>query len=151
MEYPESTILAARKKGYKDVSKYVAACKRYRDKRKENKDYIQKQKDYKKSKRVDSDPWYNPTDAWVRSIKKLYGITEEEYLEMYESQGGVCKICGMAETSTHRKVVKRLAVDHCHTTGKIRGLLCASCSTGLGLFRDTPDLLIKASNYLKEN
>ncbi len=59
---------------------------------------------------------------------KLYGITLEQYEEMLEAQGGVCKICG-DPPPTGRK--KYLSVDHCHQTGRVRGLLCTQCNTRL--------------------
>lgn len=78
-------------------------------------------------------------------LKKNYGITQEEYDEKLVYQQGGCKICGLASET------KKLAVDHCHTTGKIRDLLCGPCNTGLGLFQDNPELLMLAADYLKEH
>ena len=79
-------------------------------------------------------------------LRSRYGITEGEYTTMLEGQGGGCKICGSAcETG------RRLAVDHCHKSGKVRGLLCASCNIGLGKFKDSPELLASALKYLQEN
>jgi hypothetical protein len=78
-------------------------------------------------------------------LKKNYGITQEEYDEKLVYQQGGCKICGLASKT------KKLAVDHCHTTGKIRDLLCGPCNTGLGLFQDNPELLMLAADYLKEH
>lgn len=75
---------------------------------------------------------------------KKYGITPEEYAELLFLQGGVCKICG-----GQSKGDRRLAVDHCHTTGKIRGLLCNTCNAGLGQFGDNVELLRKAITYLE--
>lgn len=151
MEYPESTILAAQKKGYKDVDKFVASRKRYAEKRKNNVEYNQRQSDYKRNKRKESDPWYKPNDAWAKSLKRLYGIDQSEYERMFEEQRGLCKICGNSETSRYKGVIKRLAVDHCHSSGRVRGLLCSHCNRGLGLFKDTPDFLFKAIKYLEEN
>lgn len=76
-------------------------------------------------------------------LKMRFGITVEDYTAILAAQGGVCKICGKTQN-------KRLAVDHCHVTGIIRGLLCANCNTGLGLFLDDPELLDKAIGYLNE-
>lgn len=83
-------------------------------------------------------------------LKKLYGITLEEYERMHEAQGGVCAICKCAELKKHKITgeVMMLAVDHDHTTGKIRGLLCSQCNHGLGNFRDSRSLLQAASAYL---
>ncbi len=77
-------------------------------------------------------------------LKRKFGISFEEYHKMLAAQKGVCKICGQVEN------YKLLAVDHCHTTGHIRGLLCGSCNRGIGYFRDSQDLLLKAIEYLNE-
>jgi hypothetical protein len=73
---------------------------------------------------------------------KKYGWTVERYNEVLEEQDYRCKICGKYPNKT------ALAVDHCHETGKVRGLLCTKCNTGLGLFCDSPELLIKAFRYI---
>lgn len=78
-------------------------------------------------------------------FKKQYGITIEQYQEMLTAQGGGCAICG---TKTPSNRTKYFAVDHCHTTGKVRGLLCTKCNRGLGLFNDRTDLLKLATTYL---
>jgi hypothetical protein len=75
-------------------------------------------------------------------LKKKYGITDETYAEMLESQGGRCAICA-------RGCRRRLAVDHCHATGRVRGLLCASCNLGIGKFGDSPELLLAAAIYVE--
>jgi hypothetical protein len=74
------------------------------------------------------------------SIKKRYGLSLDDYEAMFEAQEGKCKIC-----KTESLV---LAIDHCHSTGKIRGLLCDRCNHGLGHFKDDINLLIKAIEYL---
>lgn len=76
------------------------------------------------------------------SLKVKYGISDNTYNKMLVSQGGVCKICGMKDT-------KRLSVDHCHSTGKVRGLLCTKCNTGIGLLQDNSKLLSIAAEYLR--
>jgi len=78
-------------------------------------------------------------------LTRKYDITLAEYEEMHEAQEGVCAICFEPETG------KMLAVDHCHTTGAIRGLLCSHCNTALGKFRDDPARLQSAINYLQEH
>lgn len=76
-----------------------------------------------------------------------YGLTETEYYDKLIEQNHKCLICGVDEAeSTHRT----LAVDHCHATGKIRGLLCGMCNKGLGHFKDNKELLLKAVAYLEE-
>ena len=75
-------------------------------------------------------------------IKKAYGITIDEYEEIEKNQGGVCAICNGKNND------RRLAVDHCHTTGKVRGLLCGNCNRGIGYFKDSKILLEKTIKYL---
>ncbi len=82
-------------------------------------------------------------------LKQTYKLTLEQYDEMLEKQGGVCAICGKAEVMVHQNgSVKRLAVDHNHDTGQIRGLLCARCNAALGQFGDNIEHLRSAINYL---
>lgn len=78
-------------------------------------------------------------------FKKQYGISLEQYAEMLENQGGGCAICGATKPSERTKY---FAVDHCHSTGKVRGLLCSKCNRGLGLFNDKPERLKAAAKYL---
>ncbi len=77
---------------------------------------------------------------------KRYGITLEDYDKIYDSQNGCCAIC-----NRHQQALKRLlAVDHCHTTGEIRGLLCHSCNLLLGFANDNAEVLTKAISYLNK-
>ncbi len=81
---------------------------------------------------------------------RWYGITIEDYDQMFEIQKGKCAICGT--TRPHfRKNVKHFNVDHNHETGTVRGLLCNTCNRGLGLFRDNVGLIGKAFQYLTNN
>lgn len=86
--------------------------------------------------------------SWKHNIKKNYGITPEDYYDMLDEQEGKCKIC-----STHIDDIDKhvLYVDHDHNTGNVRGLLCQQCNTGLGMFRDRQDLLLKAKEYLDDS
>ena len=76
-------------------------------------------------------------------LKKNYGITPEDYDEMLEAQSGVCAICEQNCGSG-----RRLAVDHNHATGAVRGLLCTKCNTSLGNANDDPQILIAMAMYL---
>lgn len=91
----------------------------------------------------------SPDNVKHTALKKMYGIHLDEYDRMYAAQNGVCKICGRPETSVIRGKLISLAVDHCHTTGKIRGLLCHHCNKALGGFKDDVTLLERAISYLK--
>lgn len=82
-----------------------------------------------------------------RSLKNLYGMTEVDYDNMLERCGHKCEICG----KPHKKEkMKCLHIDHCHKTGKVRGLLCNSCNRGMGWLGDDKSRLQKAINYLNE-
>ena len=88
----------------------------------------------------------NMAKHWNRA-KKIYNCTQNEYEQMYEDQGGVCAICGRPET---RKRLKRLSIDHDHSTGEVRALLCSDCNAGLGRFGDDPERLRSAAAYLEK-
>lgn len=92
-------------------------------------------------------------ELYNRQAKRLYGITSHEYAEMMAKQGGVCAICLHPETRKSRTEgqVCRLAVDHCHSTGTIRQLLCHSCNTGIGKFQDSIELMKAAIQYLEKH
>lgn len=78
-------------------------------------------------------------------MKRNYGLNFADYEARLSEQNGVCAIC-KSEPPKHHK--KRLNIDHCHTTGRVRGLLCDACNRALGLFKDSPDLMHKAISYL---
>lgn len=75
--------------------------------------------------------------------ERLYGLSRDEYNELLTDQNGACAICGRLSED------RALAVDHDHASGSIRGLLCAPCNTGLGVFRDDQLLLQRAIAYLE--
>ena len=79
-----------------------------------------------------------------RRIKHLYGVSREEYDLRVHQQQGCCAICG-TETAWN------LAVDHCHETNRIRGLLCNTCNRALGLFKDSPTIIHNAYEYLNNS
>jgi hypothetical protein len=80
------------------------------------------------------------TNLWAH-----YRMTPEDYELMLHFQGGCCKICGSSDPKMRGA---RFHVDHCHTTGKIRGLLCGPCNVGLGAFSDDTGTLEAAIRYL---
>lgn len=90
----------------------------------------------------------NNIDRWKElDLQKKYGIGLKKYNAILLEQEGNCKICGTNQS----EFKKSLAVDHCHKTKKIRGLLCGPCNTGLGSYRDNIELLRKAIKYLQYN
>ena len=91
----------------------------------------------------------NPSKANSASrkykLKRDYGLTPEKYDLMLEAQGYKCAMCGTDKPGGKG----RFAVDHCHSTMKVRGLLCTLCNLGLGAFQDDTDLMQKAIAYVK--
>lgn len=84
-------------------------------------------------------------DRWDAMIRRTYGITLEEYHTILKEQDYGCKLCGKSEEEEGR----RLAIDHCHSSGKVRGILCSDCNIGLGKFKDNLEVLQKAIDYLE--
>ena len=82
-------------------------------------------------------------------LMKTYGITYEEYMDMYKQFGGRCHICRQVGFKIDKHQKLDLAVDHCHSTGKVRGMLCHNCNRGLGLFQDNTEYLTEAVRYLE--
>lgn len=76
-------------------------------------------------------------------LKRKYGITPDDYDNMFYAQDGACAIC-----REEPKAETRLHVDHDHNTSAVRGLLCGTCNKGIGLFRDSRQLLFQAVEYL---
>lgn len=89
----------------------------------------------------------NPEKSWTNNIKRLFGLTVDDYQAMFEKQGGRCAICGKHQTEMGR----RLYVDHNHTTGKVRALLCQHCNTALGFVDDNEGTLQKMIDYLRRH
>ena len=84
-------------------------------------------------------------------LKQKYGITRKDRDEMYAEQDGKCVICKDNLTFAWNHSKASAAVDHCHTSGKVRGLLCMNCNMGLGKFQDNPEFLRNAADYLEDN
>jgi len=82
---------------------------------------------------------------WSAHIRKTLGITPEVYEKLFKEQDGKCAICGSPDPNGNRK---RFCIDHCHATNNVRGLLCVSCNSGLGYFKDKTTLLDSAVKYL---
>lgn len=82
-------------------------------------------------------------------LRSQYGITEKDYQALLARQGGVCALCGEENQQPKNKPWRRLAVDHCHKTGCVRGLLCTKCNTSLGNLGDTIEGLERALAYVR--
>ena len=84
--------------------------------------------------------------TWKSRIKRTYGISEEEYLNLYLDQDGKCAVC--------KEIIelrgKQTHIDHDHETLEVRGLLCHGCNTAIGLFKENKETMKNAINYLSE-
>lgn len=78
------------------------------------------------------------------NLKRTYGITLDDWNEMFNNQGGCCAICGK-----HQSTSKRFHVDHNHTTGQVRGLLCSQCNTALGLLYEDEQIIKRTLKYIR--
>jgi hypothetical protein len=88
----------------------------------------------------------------AKARAKRYGLAPERHAAMEAEQGGVCAICRRPERAVGGRrgtTVMSLAVDHDHTSGVVRGLLCSACNAGLAWFRDDEDSLASAIEYLR--
>ena len=83
-------------------------------------------------------------------VARVRGLTVEQYDQMVIDQNNKCAICGLEETRKSRTegMTTRLVIDHCHKTNFVRSLLCSECNTGLGKFKDSPELFDKAKEYI---
>lgn len=130
---------AANRKWYENnTEKHRAACARWQAAN------LEKALAYKKQYREATREKYRY--YWrKRDLKRKFGMTTEDYGNMLLGQDGLCAICWKPAESN-----RDFAVDHCHVSGKIRGLLCQPCNVSIGQFHDDPNLLLRASAYLKE-
>ena len=89
-------------------------------------------------------------DAYIRNyiLTTKYGITTEQYNDMFSKQGKVCAICGSANSGYGN--TKCMPVDHDHKTGKVRAIICRPCNVTLGEVKDNPDLLRRLADYLEK-
>lgn len=75
-----------------------------------------------------------------KNLRRRYGIGLVEYEALLESQGGLCAIC--------QQPLEKVHVDHCHTSGEVRGLLCPQCNSGIALLREDPRIINAAARYV---
>jgi hypothetical protein len=87
----------------------------------------------------------NGVERSYMTIRQKYGITLDDYISMFESQEGVCAICKELEYG------KLLVVDHDHSSGRVRGLICYRCNNGLGSVKDSIETLVSMIDYLEKN
>lgn len=90
-------------------------------------------------------------------LKRIYGITLEDYDALLASQGGKCAICGGSDPKGHigwrggQKKAEHMHIDHDHATGAVRGLLCADCNKAIGLLHEDPAIMKKAIEYIERH
>lgn len=130
------------KRGHRAVCKECDA-KSNKEWRVDNKDY----KDIKDRLWKENNPDKVRNSYYKYNLKRKFNLTEEAYNDMLKEQGGCCAICNTLQCATGY----RFAVDHCHTSGKIRGLLCQACNTAIGKLKDDVFLLKKAIAYLEKD
>jgi hypothetical protein len=96
----------------------------------------------------------NPEVRWAKHLMDNFGITPDDYKRMFAAQNGLCAICNRPENASHKArkngEKRRLAVDHCHGSTKVRSLLCTNCNTALGALDDNLDLFRKAIAYIED-
>jgi len=126
------------KKGY--FEPYCGDCKRtiQREWSRNNKDKI---KNYKKT--FYPYDWIKRRDYW---FKRKYGITASDFERMLSSQDNSCAICNTKDSGK-----RNFVIDHCHTTGVVRGILCSRCNTMLGFSKDNEETLRNAIIYLNKS
>tara|TARA_B100000287_G_C20148749_1_gene589280 strand:+ start:56 stop:520 length:465 start_codon:yes stop_codon:yes gene_type:complete len=142
---------------HKDPQQRKEYQKQYYQKNKEyarikNKEWRENNKGYYKLSRKEYNKKYydNPVNKLKRRethLKKVYGIDLSEYNRLLESQDYACCICRTKHPG-NKGGGGNFHVDHCHETGRVRGLLCSSCNTALGSFKEDPSVLYKAADYL---
>lgn len=121
-EYREKERIRAKEYYYKNIDKKKLEASKFR-KSEKGKRYIK--------------------DEYLR---RLYNITIDEYNSLFEKQNGRCAICGTHQSELTRK----LAVDHSHKDGTIRGLLCSKCNTALGLVNENLDIIYSMIDYIND-
>ena len=118
-----------------------------REIRKQNPEKYEKSLAAKKLKYAESDEM---RDRIYFTLWEKKGVNRNVYNQMFETQQGFCAICQKKETATRNNRTLRLAIDHCHDSGRIRGLLCNRCNAGIERARDDIKTLKSAIKYLKK-
>lgn len=104
-------------------------------------DYYQNNKEYHKEYYLG-----RKQKVWEDNIKRKFNLSVEQYKTLEEQQNFKCAICEVDTPEPYQ----RWTVDHCHETGKVRGLLCTKCNPGIGFFRNDINILYKAIEYLRK-
>ena len=140
--------ITARNKAYQQTEAYKKNrriyLKQYREEHKE-----------KIASQVSAHYYKNKKHKVAVARERIYGITPEDYDTMLKEQNHKCKICSIKFNNNYNQESKigyahLQHLDHCHTTKKVRGILCPFCNLGLGHFKNSPERITTAINYLKE-
>lgn len=147
-DLPIENFRLYRKRKNEEKKYYKSSCKKcsYKSKLQWEKDNPDLDKKIKKKARKK----YKSNKNLIRSnkYKERYGITLDQYNKILEDQNYKCKICKTEDTGS--KLTSNLCVDHCHKTGKVRGILCNKCNSALGFFKDNKNIIKQALLYLGE-
>jgi hypothetical protein len=132
-ENPEENRRRCREYYAKNKERILGYKKKYRDL---NREEIRAKARLRRASATERDHDY---------LRRDYGLTIEQYNQMFSAQGGVCAICKKPDPK------RRLAVDHCHDTGRVRELLCIKCNSAIGKLYDDPKMLDRAAAYLRKH
>jgi|DEB0MinimDraft_6_1074348.scaffolds.fasta_scaffold92430_2 hypothetical protein len=113
-------------------------CYRTRQREKWSQLSIEKRRERKNNNKCSTPEWHREY-----KLKTKYGLTTEDFSSMILEQNSCCKICNQHMDNPQ--------VDHCHTTGKVRGLLCRACNTSLGLLKENPETLRNMISYINDS
>ena len=135
-ERNKERVLARQAAAYADPEKRAAKLERQKQRYHEKRDEIcaQRRNNHDKER-----------SRW-QGIKYTYGLTKDDWMEMFERQNGRCDICRVQEHDAPRGT---FYVDHCHATGRVRALLCHNCNMAIGQMSERSDLMIAAADWLK--
>ena len=132
--------------GFKNSKKYCSSCKVKRTREIRNKSKKKWRKEHPEDFKKKTRDYYWFGKGQENHLRRTYGMTVQEYNELFINQNGCCKICGIHQTKLNRK----LNVDHNHKTGEIRSLLCDQCNRLLGFVEKDPQRILIMLDYLKE-
>jgi hypothetical protein len=93
----------------------------------------------------------DPERARANRVRKLFGLTQEEQYALLDAQGHACAICRRGVRFASADWFEIACFDHCHSTGKARGILCSECNIGVGKFANDPERLAEAARYLNRH
>ena len=142
-------------KGIKKYQSYCRPCANKRRRVREKNDplfndkrkkYMKKANDKRTPEQRKKEPSYS---SYFKDIKKIYGLTKEEYQALLTLQNNSCAICQV--NFTKRGTKRKPHIDHDHVTGRIRGVLCGPCNMGIGQLKDSIDIIESALKYLKNS